>query len=297
MNVLNYFLDASHWSLPWLIGLGLVFIGYLLLLRTAILQKVSFFSALLFIYITIGSPVSQLNNFGLHSVIMLQQFFILMLVPVLILKSLPSELFKETRLASFNFSKNPSYAIVAFWIIGAIAMWGGHLLSAAILSSKTGVAICGIVVSKGSWITHIPGILIMGLVLWAGLIFSFPIFHPDSSKRLAPVASVIYLFTACLSCSLLGLYVAFSASAASAAEAVPFFTTLRNPIPLSVRTDQEIAGMIMWVPGCIFYVVLSMGILLRWYNDPITETEKNPETIKTSTIPKKTIQYGNTEQI
>lgn len=66
---------------------------------------------------------------------------------------------------------------------------------------------------------------------------------------------------------------------------------------MSVRTDQEIAGMLMWVPGCIFYVLLSMGILLRWYNDPVPPTEKSTESIKISTIQKKSIHHANTEQI
>lgn len=164
MSIISYFLDASNWSLSWLMGLGIVYIGYLMFFRTDIRRKTFFFLALLFIYTSIGSPISSLNNFGLHSVIMLQQFFILMLVPVLILQSIPSKPFKETRLASINFSKNSSYVIVGFWIVGTIAMWGGHFLNAAILSSKTGVSICGILVSKGSWISHIPGVLIMSLV-------------------------------------------------------------------------------------------------------------------------------------
>lgn len=283
MNILSYFSDTSNWSLPWLIGLGFVFLGYILFVKTEILQKVFFFSALLFIYITVGSPVNALTSFGLHSIIMLQQFFILMLVPVLLLKSFPSQRYKETSLTLFNPSAYSGNRIVRFWIIGALAMWGGHFLSAAILSAKTGVAICGITVAHGSWIEQIPQILIMGFLLIAGIIFSLPVFHPVISKRVSPVKSVIYLFTACISCSLLGLYVAFSASSASAAEAVPFFTTLRNPLPMSLRTDQEIAGMLMWVPGCIFYVLLSMGILLRWYNDPESPSEKYIEPVKIPT--------------
>jgi cytochrome c oxidase assembly factor CtaG len=36
---------------------------------------------------------------------------------------------------------------------------------------------------------------------------------------------------------------------------------------MSVRTDQEIAGLMMWVPSCILYVISSVEILFHWYDD------------------------------
>jgi len=96
---------------------------------------------------------------------------------------------------------------------------------------------------------------------------ALPVFHPNKNKRLHPVKSVMYLFTACISCSILGLYVTFMASSTSMAEAIPVFASFRNPLPMSVRTDQEIAGLMMWVPSCILYVISSVEILFHWYDD------------------------------
>ena len=56
--------------------------------------------------------------------------------------------------------------------------------------------------------------------------------------------------------------------------AFPVFATFRNPMPMSVRTDQEIAGLMMWVPGCILYVISSVELLLHWYDDNPAVDEK-----------------------
>lgn len=301
MNNYNYFIEFSNWSLGWLIGLAAVYLIYQFTFKNSNLTERGYFIlALALIYLALGSPISSLSAFGLHSVSMFQQFFILMIVPVLLLKSVPAESTLAQRLRRYDFSKGPS-KITIFWIIGAIAMWGGHFLSAAVLSSKTGLAICGMAVSTDSWIGKIPAEGIMALLLIAGFLFALPVFHPDRTKRITPLMGVMYLFTACVSCSVLGIYVAFSASSASAEIGVPYMTILRNPIPMSLRTDQEVAGMLMWVPGCLFYVIASMGILQQWYSSPeITHSEAVPEiqteAIRTSYNRKRKIKTKLTEQ-
>ncbi|MBT7243021.1 MAG: hypothetical protein HN879_06310, partial [Flavobacteriaceae bacterium] len=56
-------------------------------------------------------------------------------------------------------------------------------------------------------------------------------------------------------------------SSTSRAEAIPILASFRNPLPMSVRSDQEIAGLMMWVPSCILYVISSVEILFHWYDD------------------------------
>lgn len=277
MKDINYFLDPYNWSFGGLMVVLLLLAVYLLFFKTNLIQKILFTFALVLIYLVLGSPIADLTNFGLHSVSMLQHIVLLMVAPILLLKAFPLGILKRSNIKNRSIFSNPRKYFIVVWILSAIVMWGGHFLSAAILSSKTGTAICGIAFSSRSWITNIPGDLIFGILLMVGLLFTLPVLHPDPSKRLSPIQSVIYLFTACISCSLLGLYVAFSASSASMAEAVPVFTTLRNPIPMSIRTDQEMAGMLMWVPGCVLYVVTSVEIMLHWY-------DANPDVKENTTV-------------
>ena len=135
-------------------------------------------------------------------------------------------------------------------------MWGGHFIGAAHLSSKTGLAICGVSASSDSWINAVPNNAILWLSLVLGMIFTAPAFHSDKSKRIAPIKAVAYLFLSCVSCSLLGLWTAFSASSTSMVVAAPLLTTLRNPLPMTLERITETAGTLMRVPGCIFYVLV-----------------------------------------
>jgi putative membrane protein len=34
------------------------------------------------------------------------------------------------------------------------------------------------------------------------------------------------------------------------------------------RTDQQLAGLLMWVPCCLLYLGSIAGVLLRWYDTP-----------------------------
>lgn len=269
MNAMDYFLNPNNWSFSGLLFLILLISAYLLLWETSAMQKILFSSATVLIYLVLASPIATLERFGLHSISMLQHIVLLMISPILILKSLPLKVIDNkffNRLSLFN---KPKKYFVLTWIIGALAMWLGHFLSAAIMSSKFGIAICGINAPENSVLAQIPEALIYSLLFVAGILLALPVFHPNKKKCLHPVKGVVYLFSACVSCSVLGLYVTFMGSSASMAEAIPVFTTLRNPIPMSVRTDQEIAGLMMWVPGCILYVTSSIEILLPWY-------DKNP---------------------
>jgi cytochrome c oxidase assembly factor CtaG len=58
---------------------------------------------------------------------------------------------------------------------------------------------------------------------------------------LSPGAALVYSITACFSTTLAGAYVAFSAT----------------------TTDQQVAGLIMWVPCCMIYLSVTLAIVLR----------------------------------
>ena len=274
MNASDYFLNPYNWSFTGLLALVLLILLYLLLWKTSNTQKVLFFTGTLLIYLVLGSPMADLDNYGLHSVSMLQHIILLMVSPILILKSFPLKVIDNIFFNKIPLFNNPKKYFIVTWIIGGFSMWSGHFLSAAMMSSKYGLVICGINMTKNSFLLQIPEASIYILLFIAGFLLALPVFHPNKCKRLHPVKSVIYLFTACVSCSLLGLYVTFMANSASMAEAIPVFATFRNPLPMSVRTDQELAGLLMWVPGCILYVLSSVEILLHWY-DASPEVDEN----------------------
>jgi putative membrane protein len=108
-------------------------------------------------------------------------------------------------------------------------------------------------------------------LLFMGTLFWWPLFGPRKQDRLAPLTSVVYLFTACLGCSVLGILIAFApVGAVCGAYLDPpdswgILPLIRQGWGLVPKVDQQVGGLLMWVPGCGLYLVLVIAMLARWY--------------------------------
>lgn len=271
MSLGDYFLIAENWSSGWAIFLFVLLGSWWIWLKPSRPKTFSMITGLILIYLVIGGPLSNLTEFGLHSAAMLQHVIILMLAPLFIWVALPGKIDRTVRPQE----NNSGIYILLAWIAGTITMWAAHFISAGKIASESGLTICGMPPNTGVWYTEIPNTLLLLLLFAGGMLFISPVFNRKPAYRLKPLRAVIYLFTACISCSLLGLWVAFSAASASTVEAATFLTTLRSPLPMSIRADQELAGMIMWVPGCVLYVATSAHIALEWLEGRKTKEELN----------------------
>jgi len=78
-------------------------------------------------------------------------------------------------------------------------------------------------------------------LLVAGFVFWTPLVGGVQQSRLPPGAALLYVITACFATTLAGAYIAFSA----------------------VSSDQQIAGLIMWVPCCVVYLSVAVAVLVR----------------------------------
>ncbi|HWB93890.1 MAG TPA: cytochrome c oxidase assembly protein [Puia sp.] len=112
------------------------------------------------------------------------------------------------------------------------------------------------------WIWHVPvfynaSMAMHGFLLFSffhqvslvagGMLFCWPLFAPYPLYRIHPLGGILYLATSCISCSLMGLLIAF---------------TPQHVYRHSGQEDLQTAGLIMWVPGCIIY--LSGCLYLFW---------------------------------
>ena len=104
-----------------------------------------------------------------------------------------------------------------------------------------------------------------------GMLFCWPILGPLKQYRINPLVGIIYLFTACMGCSLLGLFITFAptglyAYAKTVAHA-GFIETLCGNWGTEQANEQQIAGLIMWVPCCFIYLSGAMYLLRSWLLD------------------------------
>ena len=146
------------------------------------------------------------------------------------------------------------------------------------------------------WVSHIPGLMmsmkgsgtVMDLqtvsLLLLGLIFIWPVFTPLRLRKLDPLQSSIYLFLACVGCTALGILITFSPSGLFTNEmtdmGVNIVTTVRSNWGMTMDMDQQIGGLIMWVPACLIYLSYVLITLFRWLSAQ-SSVEKTTREINT----------------
>jgi cytochrome c oxidase assembly factor CtaG len=109
-------------------------------------------------------------------------------------------------------------------------------------------------------------------LLIGGTIYWWPILSPLPESRIAPVPQgVAYLFTSCLACTAMGIAITFAPGLLYPA----YLPAIREQLGITAQMDQQIGGLLMWVPGCLVYLTAIMAMFARWYGEqpePAMET-------------------------
>ena len=82
---------------------------------------------------------------------------------------------------------------------------------------------------------------------------------PLEDRHLSALGAVSYLFSACVCCSLLGAFLTFGPVGLYPA----YLNPPAHPGGLDPKSDQQLGGMLMWVPGCFVYLSGILSTVLR----------------------------------
>jgi cytochrome c oxidase assembly factor CtaG len=109
-------------------------------------------------------------------------------------------------------------------------------------------------------------LLLMGVAFW------WPIIGPVSKQRLSPPGGIIYLFSACLGCTVLGIILTFAPVEVCSVYLHPpdrlgILPLIQNQWGLTPAKDQQLGGLLMWVPACLIYFGGIIVLIARWYGD------------------------------
>jgi putative membrane protein len=188
---------------------------------------------------------------------MVQHILLVLIVPALLLLSLPRAFSLPRSLSIFT---HPFIG----WLAGVGAMWLWHApaLCNAATTSSTVSAI------------QTTSLLLMGSVFW------WQVLAPRDAERLSPAAGIAYLFTACTACSVLGIILTFAPVSICPVYQQPvdrlgMLGTIRGDWGLTSDKDQQIGGLLMWVPMCLIYLTAILAQLARWHSDPVLHSEKS----------------------
>lgn len=128
------------------------------------------------------------------------------------------------------------------WLTNVVILWFWHLPAAYDLAVR---------------IEPIHALEHASFLVAAFLFWWLPFRH--AGRRMDRGAGIIYVFTAGLQCSALGAILTFSGSAWYAVHA---HTTAA--LGLSPLQDQQLAGLIMWIPAAVVYLGAAALLFLQW---------------------------------
>ncbi len=141
------------------------------------------------------------------------------------------------------------------------------------------------------WLWHLPSLYDAALrnpvlhdvqhlsFFGAAILFWRPLLEPARRRRLHPAAAVLYLFTTSLQASALGIFLTFAPRAwysYAGTTAAWGFTPLE---------DQQLAGLIMWMPACLVYALAAIAVFGVWLArqaepgdcEPVIRPWENPQ--------------------
>jgi putative membrane protein len=121
------------------------------------------------------------------------------------------------------------------------------------------------------WGWHVPGAYQAALVrpsvhllehatfLGTGLLFWTVALRAGKGPRLARGADVLFVLTAWLQSGALGALLTFAP-----APIYPAYVASSGSLGLDPLRDQQVAGLIMWIPGGVVYLVMAGAMFVSW---------------------------------
>jgi cytochrome c oxidase assembly factor CtaG len=252
MTTYQFFTTAWTWNSIVLISTVFAFAGYFVAFGQR--GRPLYFAAAVAVFLlAFISPFGALADGYLFSAHMIQHILLVLVVPAFLLLSLPRSFSPPFPLTYLT------HPLVG-WVAGVGAMWLWH---APTLCNAAAT-------SRGVSAIQTTSLLLMGSVFW------WQVLAPREEQRLAPLAGVVYLFAACTACSALGIILTFAPVSICPVYQHPvdrlgMLSTIRGEWGLTSNRDQQIGGLLMWVPMCLIYVTAILAQLARWHSSPQPE--------------------------
>jgi putative membrane protein len=256
---------AWDWEPSIIVGCAALGVGYYFWTRwRERMRALYFFAGVLLLALDLMSPLDRLADEYLFSAHIAQHFVLALIVPPLLLFGLPKRLTEMAlrRPLIRGLDRRIGHPPVSWLLgVGAMLIWHIPALFNAALASD------------GLHIFQHLSFLIAGTIYWWPIIVGWEI---------SMAGSIAYLFTACLSCSLLGAILTFNSPGLYPAylhppDSLGILPLLRDQWGLDPAKDQQLGGLMMWVPGCFVYLSAILWMLARWYGTPEHVAGEQPE--------------------
>lgn len=241
-------MNSWDWEPSVVIGCAALALGYIAIVRKHGWNRAPyFFLGVILLLLDLVSPIDTLGDQYLLSAHILQHFLLALIIPPLLLLGTPQWLADSAlqHPAVRKIERAIGQPPVS-WLLGVGTMLAWHiplLFNAALANDGLHV------------VQHLS-FLVTGTIFW------WPIVGPLENRHLPVLGAVSYLFSACACCSLLGAFLTLGPVGLYPAYLNP---PIVKPLGLDPRSDQQLGGLLMWVPGCFVYLSGILASVIRWY--------------------------------
>jgi cytochrome c oxidase assembly factor CtaG len=251
---LNFWLTQWNWDPTIVIGAALI-VGLYLYASGPLRKhhhfepasKGQIFAFLLgagLMFLALVSPLDELGDSYLFSAHMIQHLILTMVGPPLLLIGTPEWFIRPIvrNKMLFAIARFLTYPAIAFVLFNAdFFIWHAPALYNATLENQN------------IHILEHMTFIIFGLLNW------WPIFSPSKDlPRLSIGGQTLYMFLSGMPIVLLGAGLTFASPLYAPYIAAP------RVWGISAATDQQLGGLIMWIPGNIIFIVIMSVLFLRW---------------------------------
>jgi len=208
-------------------------------------QKVAFFSGLLVIFASLNGPLHDLSDYYLFSAHMVQHLLLSLAVPPLLLVGTPGWLLRP---------------LLANRAIGSVAR--------AITAPIRCFIIFNVVIA--AW--HLPPLYNTAMAyhpvhivqhltfMAASVLMWWPFLSPlPELPRLAYPGQMLYCFLMVIPMSIVAIYIAMADHVL-----YPAYSIAPRMWGITPLSDQQIGGLIMWVPGGLLFYVVMTFVFFKW---------------------------------
>jgi cytochrome c oxidase assembly factor CtaG len=149
--------------------------------------------------------------------------------------------------------------------------WGRRPLVHGVRRAVTNPVASWAIATSVLWAWHVPSLyqaalesrpvhaLEHGSMLGAAILFWWTALAPTGRRRLARGADVLFVFTGALQSGALGALLVFAAQ-----PIYPFYAHRTAAWGLTPLQDQQLAGVIMWVPPFLIYLAAAGALFMAW---------------------------------
>lgn len=283
----------SLWTINWLDLLGLASFGLLYGIISGWKWQPGagfYVAGLLLVGLAQLSPLHTLGVHYLLSAHMAEHVLLLLVAAPLLILGLPQHPTSKAERIMIRVSAFFRVWSWLGWLAGVGLMWFWHIPAvydatmAHDFSTTYGdiaaIPLCQTAGTSAGSLANLAHVLHPVSLILAGFCFVWPILGPFGQQRLHPLTGVVYLFTACAACSLLGMLITFAPVGVyqtyEGADYYGLVRLIRHNWGIDAATDQQIAGLLMWVPGCLVYLTGAMYLLFGW----LTTEQKHTDHIQ-----------------